>query len=205
MESWDSEARAAAVRVLCYWQDHIPEALDLLKTAANDPYPLVRLEAVRACSFLGDDPALAGAPGHGAKRKEAINVALEVLKNPMDYYLTYTLGETMRALKPSPSDIDVKANPAALAYVLGQMTNDELKAAPREIPVLEALLQREGMDAATRDAAATDLATKRNTTRETELIQAVFHLDEQNKGHLWIGGVFSRLALAGENTFFCRP
>ena len=80
----------------------------------------MRLEAVRACSFLGEDPALAGVPGHGAHRKEAINIALEVLKHDMDYYLTYTLGETMRALKPAPADIDVKANPAALPYVLGE-------------------------------------------------------------------------------------
>lgn len=181
LKSAHPSARAAAVRVLCYWQDRIPDALDLLKAAANDEHPLVRLEAVRACSFFGQDPALAGVPGHGAHRKEAINIALEALRHPMDYYLTYTLGETMRALKPSPADIDVKANPAALAYVLEKMTNDELKAAPREVPVLEALLQRDGIDAATRDAAATDLAKKRNTTRETELIKAVFHLDEQNK------------------------
>jgi glucose/arabinose dehydrogenase/azurin len=175
------EARAAAVRVLCYWQDRVSEALGLLKAAAKDSHPLVRLEAVRACSFLGEDPTLAGVPGNGAGRKEAINIALEILKHPMDYYLSYTLGETMRALKPAPADIDMKANPAALAYVLGKMTNDELKAAPREVPVLEALLQRDGIDAATREAAAGELARKRGTTRETELIQAVVHLDEQNK------------------------
>ncbi len=151
------EARAAAVRVLCYWHDRVPDALALLKAAVNDEHPLVRLEAVRACSFFGADPALAGVTGHGAGRKEAVNISLEVLKHPMDYYLTYTLGETMRALKPSPADIDVKANPAALPYVLAKMTNDELKAAPREVPVLEALLQRDGIDAVTRDAAATEL------------------------------------------------
>jgi glucose/arabinose dehydrogenase/azurin len=175
------ETRAAAVRVLSYWQGRVPNFIDLLKLAANDKHPLVRLEAVRACSFLGEDPALAGVPGHGAHRKEAINVALEVLKHEMDYYLTYTLGETMRALKPAPADIDVKANPAALPYVLAKMTNDELKGAPREVPVLEALLTREGIDAATRDLAATDLAKQRGTTRERELILAVFRLDEQNK------------------------
>jgi hypothetical protein len=87
----------------------------------------------------------------------------------------------MRALKPSPADIDVKANPAALSYVLGKMTNDELKAAPREVPVLEALLQREGIDTATREIAAADLAKARGTSREKELIQAIFRIDEQNK------------------------
>ncbi len=183
MDCPQPEARAAAVRQLgndlsATTQD---EAIPLLSKAANDESPLVRLEAVRACSFLGEDPALLGVPSHGAQRKAAINVALEVLKHEMDYYLSYTLGETMRALKPSPADIDVKANPAALSYVLGKMTNEELKAAPREVPVLEALLEREGIDAPTRDAAATELAQKRSTARETELIKALFHIDEQNR------------------------
>ncbi len=45
-------ARAAATRVLCYWRDKIPNALELLKKAAADPYPRVRLEAVRPQAFL---------------------------------------------------------------------------------------------------------------------------------------------------------
>ncbi|RBP40559.1 putative membrane-bound dehydrogenase-like protein [Roseimicrobium gellanilyticum] len=159
------EARAAAVRVLCYWQDRVPDALDLLTKAANDPDPLVRLEAVRACSF--------------SKDPKAANVALEALKQPQDYYITYTLGETMRALKPSPSAIDVKANPAALTYVLGQMTNDELKAAPRVEGVLKAQLERKGLDAATREAAAVDLAKLLGTTREVELVSAIMRFDDQ--------------------------
>ena len=159
------EARAAAVRVLCYWQDRVPDALALLTKAANDAHPLVRLEAVRACSF--------------SKDAKAANVALEVLKQPQDYYLTYTLGETMRALKPAPPDIDVKANPAALAYVLGKMTNEELKAAPRTEAVLKAQLERKGLDIATRDTAAADLARLLHTTREVELVSAIMRLDDQ--------------------------
>jgi glucose/arabinose dehydrogenase/azurin/HEAT repeat protein len=165
LSSPQHEARAAAVRVLCYWQDRVPDALDLLTKAANDPHPLVRLEAVRACSF--------------SKDPKAANVALEVLKQPQDYYITYTLGETMRALKPSPSTIDVKANPAALTYVLGQMTNEELKAAPRVEGVLKAQLERKGLDAATREAAAMDLAKLLGTTREVELVSAIMRFDDQ--------------------------
>ena len=48
----DFRARAAATRVLCYWRDRVPDALDLLKTLAADPHPRVRLEAVRAASFF---------------------------------------------------------------------------------------------------------------------------------------------------------
>jgi azurin/glucose/arabinose dehydrogenase len=183
LKAKEHEARAAAVRVVCNHTRHEDPktALSHIEAAANDAHPLVRLEAVRACSFFGEDPELAGVPNHGEGRQQAINIALQVLKQPMDYYLTYTLGETMRALKPTPADIDIKANPAALGYVLDKMTNDELKTAPREEPVLAALLERVGIDMATRDAAAGELAQKRKTTREAELIEAVFRIDERNQ------------------------
>ena len=52
LASPDFHARAAATRVLCVWRDRVPEALDMLKKLAADPYPRVRLEAVRAASFF---------------------------------------------------------------------------------------------------------------------------------------------------------
>lgn len=185
-------ARAAAVRVLCYQRDRIPDALTLLMKAANDDSPLVRLEAVRAASFIessmgfqpvhgGVTPAHQSNPAVKTPALNPANVALAILNHEMDYYLEYTLGETMRALKPSPKDIDVKSNPKALAYVLDKMTNDELKAAPREASVLTALLDRPGIDAATRGAAADDLAKLRKTTREVELAEAIKRMDEQEK------------------------
>jgi glucose/arabinose dehydrogenase len=54
----EPNARAAGVRVLCYWHDRVPTALDLLKKAVADDSPRVRLEAVRACSFFTDPKAL---------------------------------------------------------------------------------------------------------------------------------------------------
>ncbi len=51
----------------------------------EDPAPRVRLEAVRACSFI---PTAASA-----------EVALKALNHPMDYYLRYVLDETMTALQ----------------------------------------------------------------------------------------------------------
>jgi len=174
LHSPQPEARAAAVRVLCYWRDRVPDALEMLKQAANDESPLVRLEAVRACSFFAADPDT----GVSKESPQAAGAALEVLKHPMDYYLTYTLGETMRALKPSPKDINVAANPAALSYVLGKMTNEELKTAPRTEAVLMAQLERVGLDITTRDTAATDLAKLHNTTREFEMVSAIMRLDD---------------------------
>ena len=57
----------------------------MLKPLVNDDHPRVRLEAVRALSFMNGD--------------EAIELALEVLEYEMDYYLQYTLDETMRSLE----------------------------------------------------------------------------------------------------------
>ena len=57
----DYHARAAAVRVLCYWRDRVSKPLDLLRTAATDDSPRVRLEAVRASPDGACDPG-AGSP-----------------------------------------------------------------------------------------------------------------------------------------------
>src|SRR6185312_4536959 len=86
LKSPESRARAAATRVLCYWRDRVPGALDLLKTLAADPYPRVRLEAVRAASFF-DEP-------------EALEVALISAEHPTDVYLDFVRNETMKALEP---------------------------------------------------------------------------------------------------------
>ncbi|MCA8989998.1 MAG: HEAT repeat domain-containing protein, partial [Planctomycetaceae bacterium] len=77
----DYHARAAATRVLSFWVDQLPDALDLLTVQVADEHPRVRLEAVRALSFM--------------KGEKAMEVALEVLANDMDDYLQYTLDETM--------------------------------------------------------------------------------------------------------------
>ena len=81
LRSPDHRARAAATRVLCYWRDRVKDPLALLKVQVGDEHPNVRLEAVRACSFIRD-PA-------------AMEIALEALKHPMDRYLEYTLNATL--------------------------------------------------------------------------------------------------------------
>jgi putative membrane-bound dehydrogenase-like protein len=81
----DYRARAAAIRVLSFWLDRVNKPLELLRAGVADPHPRVRVEAVRALSFL-----------NGA---EAAEVALEVLNHDVDEYVQYTLDETMRALE----------------------------------------------------------------------------------------------------------
>jgi hypothetical protein len=84
LRSTDFHARAAATRLLCYWRDRVQDPLGLLKAQTADDHPRVRLEAVRACSFF--------------TTPQAAEVALEVLNQPMDDYLKYTLDETMNTL-----------------------------------------------------------------------------------------------------------
>ena len=81
----DHRARAAATRVLSFWLDQVDNPMKLLKQQINDEHPRVRLEAVRALSFMSGD--------------EAIETALDVLNHDVDDYLQYTLDETMRRLE----------------------------------------------------------------------------------------------------------
>ena len=79
------EVRAAAVRVLSYWLARVEEPNKLLAARIADPHPRVRLEAVRACSFLSDSEV-------------AAQLALEVVNHETDAWIDYTLEETMRGL-----------------------------------------------------------------------------------------------------------
>lgn len=79
------EIRAAAVRVLSFWVDRIDDPIELLRPRIDDDHPRVRLEAIRACSFLPPSD-------------QAVEMALEVLNRETDLWIDYTLEETMRGL-----------------------------------------------------------------------------------------------------------
>ncbi|VAX41083.1 Putative cytochrome c [hydrothermal vent metagenome] len=88
LQSPDFRVRAAATRVLCYWRDRVEKPLDLLRKQINDKHPRVRIEAIRALSFFKGDQAA-----------EALEVSVDSLLLPQDYYLKYTLQETMNTLE----------------------------------------------------------------------------------------------------------
>lgn len=74
--SQDPKIRAAGVRQIRFMEN--PTVFShLLKEAVNDPSGLVRLEAAIAASYIGT--------------AEALEAALDLLKHPMDPYLTYAL------------------------------------------------------------------------------------------------------------------
>lgn len=163
LTSSDPRARAQAGRVLCYWRDRVPEALSTFKKLANDEKPRVRLEAVRAASFYRD--------------ANAAEVALEVLKKPMDYYLDYTLKETLRQLEPywrkavSTGQSIASDNPAGINYLIASVNNAELMKLPRTSGVLEAILARPGITDSDRSVALDALATARKKERVVQLVE----------------------------------
>ena len=86
LEAQRFQVRAAAVRVLSFWVDRLPDVLELIKPRIADKHPRVRLEAVRACSFLEGSDQVA----------EAVLNVLEA--DDTDPWIEYTLEETMRGL-----------------------------------------------------------------------------------------------------------
>ncbi len=89
-----------------------------LKKLAADPYPLVRLEAVRAASFF---PVA-----------EAVEVPLISADHPTDEYLDYTRGETMKTLEPYWRKAIAEGKPisvtseAGTRFFLARLSIDEL-------------------------------------------------------------------------------
>ena len=162
LASPDPRARAVAARVLCYWRDRVPDALARFKAIASDEHPRVRLEAVRAASFF--------------REAAAADVALEALRKPMDYYLDYTMRETLRQLEPvwrkaiadgRPVAAD---NPAGVEYLMRSASTAELLKFPRTPGVLTTILRRPDVADVDRTAALAELAQARKTTRVALLL-----------------------------------
>jgi glucose/arabinose dehydrogenase/azurin len=162
LQSPEPRARAAATRVLCYWRDRVPDVLVLLRDQARDPHPRVRLEAVRAASFF--------------RQAEAAEVALAILAQPTDYYLDYTLGETLRQLEPYwrralADDAAFAAdNPAGIRHLLAQLNSAELLELPPTDAVRMAVLGRAEIPDATRHVALVALAEGRGASPAARLV-----------------------------------
>jgi len=165
LASPEPRARAAAGRVLCYWRDRVPDSLALFKKMAEDEAPRARLEAVRAASFYRD--------------AAATDVALASLKHPTDYYLDYTLKETLRQLEKywrkaindgQPIAAD---NPAGIQRLIGTLNTAELQKLPRTPGVLMAMLTRPDLQDAQRVQTLDSLAKERKTSRLAELLNVI--------------------------------
>ena len=139
LKSDDFRVRAASTRVLCYWRDYINDHVALLRVQANDAHPRVRLEALRACTWVNT--------------AAAAEVALEVVKHERDYYIDYALEEAIRGMEPLWKSAISKGtpfaanNPAGVEYILGSIPTADLANLPKSTPVLLAMLTRPAVKA----------------------------------------------------------
>jgi putative heme-binding domain-containing protein len=167
----DFRARASATRVLCYWRDRIPNALELLKKLATDPHPRVRLQAVRAASFF--------------TVPEAVEVPLLVAEQPSDEYVDFVRGETMKALDPIVSKA-IKAGKeihftttAGARFFLKNVSTDDLLRMKRSPAVYIELLFRKGVRDEFRREALAGLAKGQSKSELRVLLDAIRNQDEQ--------------------------
>ncbi len=110
LKSKTAGARSAAARVLYYWNEKVPDALDLLKTAVQDQDPSVRREAITTLSQFTS--------------VEAFKIVLLAYKANMDLSYSFALRQTCRMLSkywlPSVHNGDLKpqGDDAALIFAL---------------------------------------------------------------------------------------
>jgi putative heme-binding domain-containing protein len=173
LSSPDFRARAAATFVLCYWRDRTEKTLEWLKKLAADEHPRVRLEAVRAASFLRD-PA-------------AIEVVVIAKNRGTDRFLDYVIRETERALQPYwQRELD-QGKPLAMTTAEGmdfyyeQLSTDALLKLPSSPEVNRQLVTRANVSDEIRLQAVQDLAVRNNTTAVQELVRIIQEIDSRVK------------------------
>jgi putative heme-binding domain-containing protein len=170
LNSPDFRARAAAVRVLCYWRDRVPDALELLKKAAADDHPRVRLEAVRAASFFTEP--------------EAAEVVFVAKDKPADQFVNHVIGETLKALDPILKKAIAEkrsikfTTPAGARYFLKAVATDDLLKMERTPGVLLELLFRSGIRDEYRKEALAGLAKQDMKPELVVLVNAIKTHDE---------------------------
>jgi putative heme-binding domain-containing protein len=171
-DSKDARARAAAVRALCYWRDRVPDALELLKKAAADDHPLVRLEAVWAASYF--------------TVPEAAEVVFVAQDKPADQFVEFLAKETMRVLGPIVKKaIEEKrpirfTTPAGARYFLKSVSTDVLLKMDRTPAVYLELLFRPGVRDEFRTEALAALAKQDKKPELTVLVNAIKAQDESS-------------------------
>lgn len=85
LNSPDPRARSAAVRVVPFWQNSLPNPMALLTSRVTDEHPRVRLEAVRALASF--------------RTLRALELAMLALDRPVDKNIDYALWLTARELQ----------------------------------------------------------------------------------------------------------
>lgn len=167
LQSPEPRARAQAVRVLGYWRDRVGNPLELVRVAANDAAPRVRLEAVRVASFFEGAPAM--------------EVAYEVLKHDMDYYLEYTFKETKRQLEKTTKDFLLPGDARAAEALVARLSTGELMRAPGGEAVFVERLERPGLNINIRTEALRGLADARKLDMVQAAVSVLEHMEKTER------------------------
>jgi putative heme-binding domain-containing protein len=204
LHSPSDKARAAAVRVCAFWQDRLPNVLDLLGPAAEDQSPLVRLMAIWAASYV--------------PRPEAAEIVLRAQEHPDDAYLDYLAKEVMRTLGPLVDRARAEHRPIAFKtqagarYLLKNLNNDELLKQTGDRLALLELLRRSGLSDDQRRETIVAMARLERTDEAQVVQQALqafdhgpgsvdatvaFDLMRQLRGMKSAGSVLQHFALSG--------
>ncbi|MDI1311565.1 PVC-type heme-binding CxxCH protein [Prosthecobacter sp.] len=167
LQSPEPRARAAATRVLCYWKDRVPGALDLLKVAVNDPAMPVRMHAVRALSFYQPTP----------DAEKALEIAYDVLKQPTDSYIDHVFSEARKGLQSVLKTKILPKDPGALAEFIAKTTDADLKGLPDLEPVLIEKLTRPKITADVRSKALDELAKTTGDDKPVVLVNMLKRIE----------------------------
>ena len=165
----DRRSRAAAIRVLQAWRDRVSNTLDLLKQAADDSAPRVRLQAIWAASFL--------------PQPEAAEVVFIAREKPVDNFIEYMSSEVMRTLQPYLDQASKEnrrvafTTEAGTRYSLKKLSNEQLLGEKKDRLVFKEILNRPGMRDEDRRSAATGLAKLENKNEIAVVIEAIKLLD----------------------------
>jgi putative heme-binding domain-containing protein len=165
----DPRSRAAGMRLLATSHARVPNALDLVRRAAGDESPRVRLEALRTATFLRVPEAV-----------EAYAIADEF---PSDRFMDYVKQESLRVLDPEFRRTRESGKPVAFAtdagrrYLYRSLTNDELAREPRSTLIYREMLLRGGLDERLRSEAIESLAKAEAVAPARIVAQALGSLD----------------------------
>ena len=168
----EPRARAAAMRVLSTIHDRVPDALDKVRRGAADEHPRVRLESVRAATYLSDPAAI-----------EVLAIAEEF---PSDSFLDYVKKESNRVLEPlykSAKETKIQVvfkTDAGRKWLYRSMNNDALAMEPRSTLIYREMLLRPGLDERLRTEAIESLAKADHTTVVKVAVDALQTLDSQS-------------------------
>ncbi|MEK6258166.1 MAG: PVC-type heme-binding CxxCH protein [Planctomycetota bacterium] len=172
LKSKDFRARAAAVKVATYWRDRLSNPLDLLKAAAADEAPRVRLMAIWGASYF--------------PQAEATEVVLIAQDKPTDMYIDHLTKEVMRTLQPYMDKAKAENRRVAFTtesgarYYLKNLSNDQLLAEKKDRLVFVEMLNRPGLRDEARREAVTGLAKLDNKPELRVIMDSINSLDAKS-------------------------